>query len=215
MPNENRPYPPGANHVCTRIQQMKKWRPPKWLGSDKLVQTKQFASVVIDLTSERDRDTLLNLKTVKLFNFNCTVTPYENRIQVFQCNKCSMFSHASNSCTTLRCLQCRAKDHSTDEHTDDTPLRCVNCKDNHASTHKECNTCHIRLGLKPIPHKNKGTQKKNQPNSNKDQHPRPNQRRKEKGKGKERETAQASEPVSDNIGLSNADITTLLENNPT
>ncbi len=73
---------------------MKKWRPPKWLGSDELVQSKQFASIIVDLTSERDRDTLLNLKSVKLFNFNCTVTPYENRIQVFQCNKCGMFSHA-------------------------------------------------------------------------------------------------------------------------
>ena len=78
---------------------MKKWRPPKWLGSDELVQSKQFTSIVIDLTSEKDRETLLNLKTIKLFNFNCMVTPYKNRAQVYQCNKCGMFSHASNSCT--------------------------------------------------------------------------------------------------------------------
>jgi len=71
------------------------------------------------------------------------------------------------------------------------------------------------LGLKPIPHKNEGSQKKNQPNSNKDQHPRPNQRRKEKGKGKERETTQERELVTDNISLSNTNITTLLANNPT
>ncbi len=35
---------------------MKKWRPPKWLGSDELVQSKQYASIIVDLTSERDRD---------------------------------------------------------------------------------------------------------------------------------------------------------------
>ncbi len=79
---------------------MKKWRPPKWLSSDKLIQSKQFASIVVDLTSKKDKHTLLNLRTVKLFNFNCTVTSYENRTQVYQCNKCEMFSHASNSCTT-------------------------------------------------------------------------------------------------------------------
>ncbi len=79
---------------------MKKWRPPKWLGSNELIQSKQFTSIVIDLTSEKDKDTLLNLRSVKLFNFNCTVTPYKNRVQVYQCNKCGMFSHASNSCTT-------------------------------------------------------------------------------------------------------------------
>ncbi len=79
---------------------MKKWKPPKWLSSDGLIQSKQFASIVIDLTSEKDKHTLLNLRTVKLFNFNCTVTPYKNRTQVYQCNKCGMFTHTSNSCTT-------------------------------------------------------------------------------------------------------------------
>src|SRR5258708_2150874 len=54
---------------------MKKWRPPKWLASNELIQSKQFTSIVIDLTSEKDKDTLLNLRSVKLFNFNCTVTP--------------------------------------------------------------------------------------------------------------------------------------------
>ena len=121
-------------------EKMKKWRPPKWLGSDKLVQSKHFTSIVIDLTSVQDRETLLNLKTVKLFNFNCTITPYENRTQVYQCNKCGMFSHALNSCTTPQCLLCRAKDHTTEEHQTNTPLQCVNCKGNHASSHKECNT---------------------------------------------------------------------------
>src|SRR5258708_2164867 len=112
---------------------MKKWRPPKWLGSDELVQSKQYASIVVDLTSERDRDTLLNLRTVKVFNSNCSITPYENRTQVNQCNKCGMFSHASNSCTTPRFLLCGSKEHPTDEHpTDDSP-QCLNCQGNHAS----------------------------------------------------------------------------------
>ncbi len=37
---------------------MKKWRPPKWLGSDELVQSKQYASIVVDLTSERSTSEL-------------------------------------------------------------------------------------------------------------------------------------------------------------
>src|SRR5258708_26918910 len=118
---------------------MKKWRPPKWLSSDELIQSKQFASIIIDLTSEKDKHTLLNLRTVKLFNFNCTVTPYENRTQVYQCNKCEMFSHTSNSCTAPCCLSCGAKDHLTEDHPTDSPLRCINCKGNYASSHKQCN----------------------------------------------------------------------------
>ena len=175
----------------------------------------QFASIVIDLTSKRDRDALLNLKIVKLFNFNCTVTPYENRIQVYQCNKCGMFSHASNSCTTPCCLLCGSKDHQTDEHPDDLPQWCVNCKGNHTSSHKECNTQCIRLGLKPIPHKNETAHKKNQPGTKKDQPPRTSQKRKEKGKGKESEHMCDNDPVTENIGLLSADITSLLTNNPT
>ena len=148
---------------------MKKWRPPKWLSLDELIQSKQFVSIVINLTSRKDRNTLLNLRLVKLFNFNCTVTPYENRTQVYQCNKCGMFSHASNSCTTPCCRSCRSKDHTTDDHPPDLPTQCVNCKGNHDSWFKECNTCRIRLGLKPIPHKNMDTHKKSQNNSAKDQ----------------------------------------------
>src|SRR5258708_26032414 len=193
---------------------MKKWRPPKWLGSNKLIQSKQFASIVIDLTSEKDKHTLLNLRTVKLFNFNCTVTPYENRIQVYQCNNCGMFSHTSNSCTTPWCRLCGSKDHSTDNHPTDAPLHCINCKGNHDSSHKECNTQRIRLGLKPIPHKNIDTNKKAQNNPDKNQPPRPNQRRKENEKGKERESLRERDPITKNIGLSNDDITALLANNP-
>ena len=155
---------------------MKKWRPPKWLGSDELIQSKQFASIIIDLTSEKDRDTLLNLRGVKLFNFNCTITPYENRTQVYQCNKCGMYSHVSNSCTSLQCMACGSKEHPTKEHPSDTPLRCINCKGNHNSSHRECNTQRVRMGLKPVPCKNSDTPKKPQHNYNKDQQSRISQK---------------------------------------
>ncbi len=191
---------------------MKKWRTPKWLGSDELIQSKQFASIIINLTSEKDRDTLLNLRGVKLFNFNCTITPYKNRTQVYQCNKCGMFSHTSNSCTTPCCLSCGSKDHPTEEHPSDAPPQCVNCKGNHNSSYRECNTCRVRMGLKLVPHKNADTPKKPQNNSNKDHSPRSNQRSKEKGKN--RETPQERDPITENISLSNADITVLLANNP-
>src|SRR5258708_34008983 len=48
-------------HVL-EYDKMKKWRPPKWLRSNDLIQSKQFASIVINLTSEKDIDTSLNLK---------------------------------------------------------------------------------------------------------------------------------------------------------
>src|SRR5258707_4507120 len=63
-------------------EKMKKWRPPKWLGSDELVQSKHFMSIVIDLTSVQDRETLLNLKTIKVFYFNCTITAYNDKTRV-------------------------------------------------------------------------------------------------------------------------------------
>ncbi len=126
-----------------------------------------------------------------------------------------MFSHATNSCTTPQCLLCGSKDHHSGDHPEDTPECCVNCKGNHASSHKECNTCHIRLRLKPIPHKSENTQKKNQLNHKKDLPTRPNQKRKEKGKGKENDCTCDNNPITENIGLSNADITSLLANNPT
>ncbi len=148
---------------------------------NELVQSKHFTSIVIDLTSEKDKETLLNLRTIKLFNYNCMITPYENRTQVYQCNKCSMFSHALNSCTMPRCLLCGAKDHSTEDHLTDANLRCINCKGNHASSHKECNTHHIRLGLKPIPHKAEGQHRKTPTNHNHNQPPKPNSRKKGKG----------------------------------
>ena len=124
-----------------------------------------------------------------------------------------MFSHSSNSCTTPQCRSCRSKDHPTEDHLTDTPLWCVNCKGNHDSLHKECNTHRIRLGLKPIPNKNMDTNKRTQNNSSKDPHPGLNQRGKEKGKGKEREPPQERDLISENIGLSN-DNMSLLANNP-
>ncbi|KAF8340709.1 uncharacterized protein EI90DRAFT_3117218 [Cantharellus anzutake] len=47
------------------------WRAPKWLGSDETICTKNFASIVLDLTNKDDRDKLLELKTVYLFNYRC------------------------------------------------------------------------------------------------------------------------------------------------
>src|SRR5260370_35974012 len=99
---------------------MKKWKPPKWLRSEELIHSKQFTSIVLNLTCEKDKDMLLKLKYIKLFNFNCTITPYKNRLQIYQCGKCRMFSHATNSCTTPQCLSCGMKDHSTDDHPTDT-----------------------------------------------------------------------------------------------
>ena len=123
-----------------------------------------------------------------------------------------MFSHASNSCTTPCCLSCGSKDHPTEEHPLDAPLWCVNYKGNHNSSYKECNTCRVRMGLKPVPHKNTDTPKKSQNNSDKDCSPGSNQRRKEKRK--DREIPQERDPITKNISLSNTDITTLLANNP-
>ena len=103
----------------------------------------------------------------------------------------------------------------TEDHLTNTPLRCINCKGNHASSHKECNTCRIRLGLKPIPHKTEGTHKKNTTNHSQNQPPKLNHKRKEKGKGKDTESPNDRDPSTRDIRLSSTDITSLLANNPT
>ena len=93
------------------------------------------------------------------------------------------------------------------------PPQCINCKGSHASSHKECNTRQIRMGLKPIPAKSENTHKKNQNNQSQEQPQKMNHRRREKGKGKEIESTWDTAPPTENIGLSNADITSLLANN--
>ena len=130
---------------------MKQWRIPRWLGSDEYIRAKQYASIVIDLANEEDRDTLLSLKRITLFNANCTVTPYEERAQAYQCSKCGMFSHCTASCRQPRCLTCALKDHLTDDHPPEEKPNCVNCKSEHTSGHKECNARRNCLGMKPIP----------------------------------------------------------------
>src|SRR5258708_461119 len=82
--------------MCTYLlgyKDMKQWCIPHWLGKEETLCTKNFASIVIDLTNKKDRDELLEIARLKLFNHNCTITPYEERPQVFQCTKCGMYSH--------------------------------------------------------------------------------------------------------------------------
>ena len=95
---------------------MKQWRVPRWLGLEEYIHAKNFASIVIDLANDEDRNTLLSLKRIQLFNANCTISPYEERTQVFQCNKCRMFSHHMVSCRQPRCLICTSKCQSTTLH---------------------------------------------------------------------------------------------------
>src|SRR5258707_4133906 len=87
--------------MCTYLlgyKNMKQWCVPHWLGNEDTLQAKNFTSIVIDLTNKQDRDILLNTTQLKLFNHDCTITPYEERPQVFQCTKCSMYSHQTSSC---------------------------------------------------------------------------------------------------------------------
>ena len=118
---------------------MKQWRALRWLGSEDTIRTKNFASIVVDLTNKSDRDALLEIGSTKLFNYECTITPYENRPQIHQCSKCGMFSHRTASCKQPRCLSCGSKDHDTESHPPKDKHKCVNCKSEHPSTHKECN----------------------------------------------------------------------------
>ncbi len=174
---------------------MKQWRVPRWLGSDDYIHAKNFASIVIDLANDEDRDTLLNLKTIKLFNTNCTTSPYEERAQVFQCSKCGMFSHRTASCRQPRCNTCASKDHNMDEHPAEEKPKCVNCKGDHPSNYKECNARRNHLGMKPIP-------VKSNPNQNR---PRP--------KGKNRTDLQpppAQKEGHNNIGLTDEEISSLI-----
>src|SRR5258707_12402849 len=130
---------------------MKQWRALQWLGSDKTICTKNFASIVVDMTNKHDRDILLDISHTQLFNYNCTITPYEDRPQVFQCSKCGMYSHHIASCKQPRCLLCRSKMHNKEDHPQEEKHNCVNCKGEHPSNHKECNARRNHLGLKPIP----------------------------------------------------------------
>src|SRR5260370_752265 len=41
--------------------EMKQWCILHWLGSEETIHTKNFASIVIDLTNKHDRDTLLEI----------------------------------------------------------------------------------------------------------------------------------------------------------
>src|SRR6266436_5009596 len=70
------------------------------------------------------------------------------------------------------------------------------------------------MGLKPIPAKSENTHKKNQNNQSQEQPQKINHNRKEKGKRKEIEPTQDTALPTENIGLLNANITTLLANNP-
>ncbi len=82
--------------LCTYLpeyKEMKQWCIPCWLGNEETIHTKNFASIVIDLTNKWDREALLETSQIKLFNYDCTITPYEERPQVFQCTKCGMYSH--------------------------------------------------------------------------------------------------------------------------
>src|SRR6266436_1309164 len=72
--------------MCTYLlgyKDMKQWHVPCWLGNKETICTKNFASIVIDLTNKQDRDTLLDIACLKLFNYDCTITSYEERPQVF------------------------------------------------------------------------------------------------------------------------------------
>src|SRR5258708_35892507 len=110
---------------------MKQWRVARRLGLEEYIDAKKFASIVINLANNEDRNTLLSLKRIQLFNANCTISPYEERTQVFQCNKCRMFSHCMASCRQPRCLICASKHNSSDEHPTENKPSCVNCKGEH------------------------------------------------------------------------------------
>src|SRR5258708_37241643 len=92
--------------LCTYLQgykSMKQWWVLRWLGNEETICAKEFTSIVIDLTNKQDRDNLLETARLKLFNLTCTITPYEERPQLFQCSKCGMFSHRMSSCRQPRC----------------------------------------------------------------------------------------------------------------
>ncbi len=77
---------------------MKQWHIPCWLGNEETIHAKNFTSIMVDLTNKQDRDNLLETAQLKLFNHNCTITPYKDRPQLYQCTKCGMYSHCTSSC---------------------------------------------------------------------------------------------------------------------
>src|SRR5258705_8073185 len=129
--------------LCTYLQgykSMKQWWVLRWLGNEETIHAKEFTSIVIDLTNKQDRDNLLETARLKLFNLNCTITPYEERPQLFQCSKCGMFLHWTSSCRQPRCTLCSSKSHDMEDHPPNEKLKCINCKGEHPSNHKACNT---------------------------------------------------------------------------
>jgi hypothetical protein len=113
-------------------------RLPKWIRTDETICTKNFASIVIDLSNIKDRDMLLSLKMVYLFNMKCMITPYEDQIQIHMCSKCGMLSHCTAICNQPCCLKCSAKDHKTEAHPAESEPQCINCKGKHKCAHKDC-----------------------------------------------------------------------------
>src|SRR5260370_32918904 len=93
---------------------MKQWQVPCWLGNDDTICAKNSASIIIDLTNKLDRDTLLEIAHIKLFNFNFMITLCKEQPQVFQCTNCTMI--------------CSSKTHNTDNHPPKESPKCVNCK---------------------------------------------------------------------------------------
>src|SRR5258708_86932 len=82
--------------MCTYLpgyKDMKQWCVTCWLGNEETIHAKNFVSIVLDLTNKQDRDNLLGIMHLKLFKHDCTITPYEERPQVFQCTKCGLYSH--------------------------------------------------------------------------------------------------------------------------
>ena len=169
---------------------------PVMARNDETICTKEFASIVIDLTNKQDRDNLLETAQLKLFNHNCTITLYEERPQLFQCSKCRMYLHWTSSCRQPRCTLCSSKSHDTEDHPPDDKLKCINCKGEHPSNHKACNTRRIRLGLKPIP----TTQEKTQQN-----------KPKIKGKGQENPLGKVATTEQIDVGLTGEEISNIMK----
>src|SRR5258707_12498902 len=151
------------------------------------------------MTNKHNRDILLDIGQTQLFNYNCTITPYKDRPQVFQCSKCGMYSHHTASCKQPRCLLCGLKNHNTDNHPQEEKHNCVNCKGEHLSNHKECNACRNCLGLKPIP----ASKEKSQNNK-----PSPKYKGKEKQRPNMKDNKEENTP---DVGLTNEEISNIMQ----
>jgi hypothetical protein len=199
------------SELCTYIppyNDMRVWRSPKWLGSEETICAKNFASIVIDLANKADRDAMLSLKSVYLFNYRCTITPYVDRPQIYACSKCGMLSHRTETCCQPRCLKCGAKDHTMNDHPENTSLKCVNCKEQHASSFKECKARRSRMGLPAATSTPQHPKAANLATDNPEQ-----TRNKKKPKNKQYTTLPTPEPTDplEHIGLSASDILNILD----